>query len=388
MPIFLFRDDVYSSPMIAGRPRVLHPMTSGSSEDEAQVTFLGDFRNLPRIKNSDRIQSNTKNDLGHKIPQYSGEKWTKTTIPVDHDVTITPYDYLMLFLPDSCIDNILEETKRYAGQRNNLDFSARVNRDMIRASHAIMYLSGYVQVAQRHMYWQRKDDTHNRLVTKTMSRNTFDDVMRYTHFANSDKPNTDNPYWKVSLLFDTINETASKYVENNEFVCVDESMIKYFGPHPLKQFIRGKPIRFGFKVWVLATTTGELVACTPYGGAKTQLFKHGLGQGPDVVYGLTQKANLQEGTKIVMDNLFTSFDLMDNLANDRRIGVLGTMRQNRLNNIAVPSKKETSKLKRGEMKTTYVDEDKVIVAWKDAGPVYVASNFVGTEPLGKCNRYL
>ena len=64
------------------------------------------------------------------------------------------------------------------------------------------------------------------------------------------------------------------------------------------------------------------------------------------------------------------------------------MRQNRLNNIAVPSKKETSKLKRGEMKTTYVDEDKVIVAWKDAGPVYVASNFVGTEPLGKCNRYL
>ena len=88
----------------------------------------------------------------------------------------------------------------------------------------------------------------------------------------------------------------------------------------------------------------------------------------------------------MVDNLFTSFDFMDNLANGRKIGVLGTMRQIRLHHVAVPSKQEASKMKRGDSKSLYIDEDKVIVAWKDGGPVYIASNYVDAEPIGKCKR--
>lgn len=370
------------------RPRVNPVAASDSRENEDQTMTQGDKRKLPRIKNGERMQSKSKNGLGQKIPPFHAEKWTKTTLPIDPDVIRTPYDYLLLFLPDSCIDNIVQEIKKYAGQKNNQDFGSRVNRNMIRASHAIMYLSGYLRASQRHMYWQRSEDTNNTLVKKAMPRNTFDDVMQYTHFADLNKPNKDDPFWKVAMLFKIINETATKYVERTEYVSVDESMIRYFGPHPLKQFMKGKPTRFGFKVWVMATTNGELITCTPYGGGKTQMFKYGLGQGPDVVYGLAEKADLAEGSKIVVDNLFTSFDLMDNLANDRKVGVLGTMRQIRLYHIDVPSKQEASRMKRGEMKSTYIDEDKVIVTWKDGGPVYVASNYVDIEPVGKCTRYM
>ncbi|XP_066969214.1 piggyBac transposable element-derived protein 3-like [Macrobrachium rosenbergii] len=250
---------------------------------------------LPRVENVDRMQSRSKNNFGNKMPIFSGAKWTKVALPIDPDVIVTPYDYLKLFLPDSCIEKIVKETKRYAGQCNNQGFRAIVSIDMIRASHAIMYLTGYVSASQRHMYWQRHEDTNNALVIKAMSRNTFDDVMRYTHFANVDKPNYNDPFWKVAMLFNTINDTAAKYVEKPEFVSIGESMVRYFGPHPLKQFMRGKPTCFGFKVWVMATTSGELISCTPYGGAKTQMFSYGMGQGPDVVYGLVQKANLPEG---------------------------------------------------------------------------------------------
>jgi hypothetical protein len=38
---------------------------------------------------------------------------------------------------------------------------------------------------------------------------------------------------------------AKKYVTPTETVCTDEALKKYFGPPPLKQFIRGKPTRFG-----------------------------------------------------------------------------------------------------------------------------------------------
>ena len=30
-------------------------------------------------------------------------------------------------------------------------------------------------------------------------------------------------------------------------------MVPYYGRHPVKQFIRGKPIRWGYKAWVAAT---------------------------------------------------------------------------------------------------------------------------------------
>lgn len=72
-----------------------------------------------------------------------------------------------------------------------------------------------------------------------MPRNTFDDIMRYTHFADLKKPNKDDPFWRVAMLFKVINDTATKYVEGTEFVGVVESMMRYFGPHPLKQFMKG-----------------------------------------------------------------------------------------------------------------------------------------------------
>ena len=33
-------------------------------------------------------------------------------------------------------------------------------------------------------------------------------------------------------------------------------MVPYYGRHPVKQFIRGKPIRWGYKAWVAATRLG------------------------------------------------------------------------------------------------------------------------------------
>ena len=37
---------------------------------------------------------------------------------------------------------------------------------------------------------------------------------------------------------------------------IDEVMIPYFGRHGTKQFIRGKAIRYGFKLWGLASIFG------------------------------------------------------------------------------------------------------------------------------------
>jgi hypothetical protein len=36
-----------------------------------------------------------------------------------------------------------------------------------------------------------------------------------------------------------------------EFISVDEMIVKYYGHNSLKHFTHGRPLRFGYKLWVL-----------------------------------------------------------------------------------------------------------------------------------------
>ena len=69
--------------------------------------------------------------------------------------------------------------------------------------------------------------------------------------------------WKSEFQFQTV-----------WFIChhsVDESIIPYYGKHGTKQFIRGKPIRFGFKLWCITSSEGYLFHAEPYCGVDTDL---------------------------------------------------------------------------------------------------------------------
>ena len=60
----------------------------------------------------------------------------------------------------------------------------------------------------------------------------------------------------------------------------------------------------------------------------------------------------------------------------------GTVRQNRIVGVPVPSKKDAYKsMERGSMKTTH-DDNVCLIVWRDSQPVYMASNFQGPDPVG------
>lgn len=164
----------------------------------------------------------------------------------------------------------------YAMRKGRPDLVSKISPNTLRVSHALMYLTGYLTPSTRKMYWENREDTMNPFVKKAMSRNLFIDIITHTYFVDKVVPDAGDRFWKVRPLFDQLNETAKQYVKHPERVCVDEGMIKYFGPHPLKQFLRGKPIRFGYKVWMLASPQGELLAVQPYAGASTNIQVNGL----------------------------------------------------------------------------------------------------------------
>lgn len=114
--------------------------------------------------------------------------FTEDNLPFDINEVKSPYDYMKLFISEELVDKTVSETKRCSSQQNCPAFQATVDIDIIRASHVIMMMSGYLSPTKRRMYWEKREDTENPLIKKAMSRNTFDNVMRYTHFANNQRP--------------------------------------------------------------------------------------------------------------------------------------------------------------------------------------------------------
>ena len=49
-----------------------------------------------------------------------------------------------------------------------------------------------------------------------------------------------------------------KYVPNETRFSFDKSMYPYYGRHECKQYVRAKPIRFGYKFWCGATLFGYI----------------------------------------------------------------------------------------------------------------------------------
>lgn len=73
---------------------------------------------------------------------------------------------------------------------------------------------------------------------------------------------------------------------------IDESMIPYYGKHYAKQYIRGKPIRFGFKNWALISANGCMGQFDIYMGKTAECTPKGFGVGGDKVLDLLSKANV------------------------------------------------------------------------------------------------
>ena len=79
------------------------------------------------------------------------------------------------------------------------------------------------------MYWERREDCHNLLVSATIR-----------------KPSSDK-FAKVRPLFNAIKAQCILNYQPIQHVSVDESMVPYFGKHGAKQYIHGEAIKFGFK---------------------------------------------------------------------------------------------------------------------------------------------
>ena len=290
------------------------------------------------------------------------------------------------------MERICLETNKYARHKGNHAFVMTIKK--LKSFIAIFMLSGYNQLPRQEMYWQRREDNQNRMVTALMTKNKFEECKQFLHLADNKSLDKTDRFAKVRPLFDAVHKQCVAYYKPEKHLIFDESMVPYFGKHGAKQYIHGKPIKFGYKLLVLAKLLGYCVQFCPYAGKDTQLDEYGdigLGVGRIVIAHLLKCLPSQQDNgsiyHVVMDNFFTSPGLLCHLQK-QPIAATETVRLCRMGNPPLKSVKEVKKLQRGTSVVAVETSSNVsAVRWKDNKVVNILSTFAGKEPQNKVKRY-
>ncbi|KAG5896126.1 hypothetical protein JTB14_011871 [Gonioctena quinquepunctata] len=225
----------------------------------------------PDLPNSSKLASTSSHHPSSKkkYSRISGDLQEQTRDSLEPDLKqymdLSPVQLFELFFDHKMITFLIEESSRNALFENLPD--PNISKAEMKCFIALLIVSG---LPGKKSYWESQGDMNNTLVSGAMRRDRFVQIMHVLHCADNCKPNLEDKVWKLRPF---INKLNSKYVEHyqpEKHMSYDESMIKYYGRHPCKQFIRGKPISFGYKMWLLNTISGYSVDCELYQGKNCQ----------------------------------------------------------------------------------------------------------------------
>nr|CAH7739582.1 unnamed protein product [Callosobruchus chinensis] len=155
----------------------------------------------------------------------------------------------------------------------------------------------------------------------------------------------------------------------NKHLAIDE-MIRYYGHYPIKQFIKSKPIRFGYKLWAL---------CESYTNWLTWIkSSKSYAIGGEHISHITY-----------FDNFFSSHSLLSNLKQNGYRATGTIISDNRTTKCTVMAAKEMDKKERGSYDYRFeTSHGKMIARWRDNKSVFLATNFDSVEPTVNVQRWI
>lgn len=303
----------------------------------------------------------------------------------EHLVNLTPVQIFEKIFDEDVISLIITNTVLYATQNNRHSF--QLDSTDLKKFIGILILSGYHKLPREDLYWSLDEDVGVEIVSSAMSRQRFRDIKRNLHFVNNDEASsTSDKMFKVRPLADILMKKNLQWGVMHEHISIDESMVKYFGHHPAKQFIRGKPVRFGYKNWVAASSSGYCYVFDFYCGKSTDASSDPLGS--RTVKTLLMKLETNPlNHQVFFDNFFSSYNLLVDLKAEG-YRATGTIRENRTKKCPLKSCKDMKKEDRASYDYRFDKQNEILlVRWKDNSVCTMATNYDTIEPLGVVKRW-
>lgn len=284
---------------------------------------------------------------------------------------------------------IVENTNLYSCQERG--DSIAISKIDIQNFIGIELLMGIVDLPAYTDHWSR--ELRYEKVACVMPLKKYQLIRRYIHFVDNTQQNDDR-YFKIRPLLDIVKKNFLAIEEEKKY-SVDEMMVPYKGTRAgsRRQYIKNKPHKWGFKIFVRAGVSGIIYAFLDYGGEDTfrqHSFSEAedlLGLGGKVVVALCSTIVEKPCSFVYFDNFFTSLELLILLREKYGIFSMGTIRSNRLRGCPLDSDKELVKRGRGSYDRRVCNSNKIcVVKWQDNKTVCLTSTFCEVEPIGTIKR--
>lgn len=344
------------------------------AESESDIPLSELAKTLAKTTNSNYVGPMWCRDNG-RIPEYSAFKEECGVANFIKELdNPSPGDVFRLFFTNELIDYIVYQTNLYAEQAHlaNGKQYIPVSKNEIEIFVGLNLLMGIKRLPSYRDYWSSAPDMHDAHISSKMTVNRFGWLLSNLHLndnlqiLNRNDPKYDKLY-KLRPFLNIIQKQFELCYNPTEFIAIDESMVKFKGRSSLKQYLPKKPVKRGYKIWVLADQKGYMWRFQIYTGKDKNSPEKALGA--RVVKDLTR--NLENKYhRLYFDNFFNSVPLMEWLL-ERKILACGTVNVSRK---YLPVFQADRKMQRGDFDSFVSNTNLAVVKWKDNRAVHLLSN--------------
>jgi hypothetical protein len=249
----------------------------------------------------------------------------------------------------------------------------------------VLILMGLKDLPNIRLYWSGSDFYGCPLIKSCMSRQRFEAITRCIYLVDNDSlqpadhPNHDK-LGKVRWLVEHFSATSQAQYNCERVVTVDEIMVPYKGRYcNIRQYMKGKPVKFGIKVWALASSQSWYVSnLIVYLGAGDQREESDLVGANAILVAIRGLEG--RGHVVITDNFFTSVKLQLELL---KRGFFSTGTVKRISKGFPPSLAGFPTQHRPQRGTLVVKMHRswriVAICWIDSKPIWLLST--ATDPI-------
>ena len=106
-------------------------------------------------------------------------------------------------------------------------------------------------------YW-RVENLSGVLFQNTIIQNRFCEILQNLHFSDNTYDDKTDRGFKVRSVIDHLNKRFGEVLSNNKEQ-INKHMVKFKERSDMKQYIKSKPIKWGFQIWFRCSSkTGYL----------------------------------------------------------------------------------------------------------------------------------